>query len=324
MSDRFVFVMGCVVTALAAPIAVNVQAQDWPGKPVRVILNGQSGSPSDITARTLSERWQSIFKQPFVLDSRAGAGGNIGADMVAKSPPDGYTLGVTIDTVFTVNPLIYRKMPFDVWSDIVPISLLGSTSQMLVCNSAVPAKTLRELIALATRQKLSYASGGAGVPGHLAAELLLSMTGMEMTHVPYKGPPAATTDVVGGQVHCGFLATPTVMPHVKAGKLNALAVSTAQRSALAPDVPTAAESGVAGFDAKFYFVLYGPKGTPPNIVAAMGRETNKALAEADVVARLSAVDIVTVGTSADEAAKTLRTIAAKWEPVVKRIGLKVE
>lgn len=318
-----IFVMGWAATvALAAPIAVY--AQDWPAKPVRIIASAPPGSPSDITTRTLSERWQSVFKQPFVVDSRTGAGGNIGADAVAKSPPDGYTFGVAIDTLFTVNPFIYRKMPFDVWSDLVPISLLGSSSQMLVCNPAVPVKTLRELVQLAKREKLSYASGGAGAPGHLAAEMLLATAGMEMSHIPYKGPPQATTDVIGGQVHCGFLATPTVMPHVKTGKLTALAVSTALRSPVAPDVPTAAEAGVSGFDARFYFVLYGPKGVPANIMAAIGRETNKALVDAEVAARLKAVDIVPVGTSSEEAAKTLRTVAAKWEPVVKRIDLKAE
>ena len=202
--------------------------------------------------------------------------------------------------------------------------LLGSFSQMMVCNPSVPVKTLRDLIELAKQSKLAYASGGAGVPGHLASELLLSMTGVSMLHVPYKGPAPATADVMGGQVPCGFLATPTVLPHVKAGKLNALAVSTRARSPLAPDVPTAEEAGVAGFDAPFYLVLFAPKGTPPAIVERMNAEMAKALAEPEVKQRAAALDIVTLGGSPQEARATLEATARKWAPVVKRIGLKLD
>jgi tripartite-type tricarboxylate transporter receptor subunit TctC len=215
-------------------------------------------------------------------------------------------------------------MPFDPWNDLVPVTLLGSFSQMMVCNPSVPAKTLGELLELAKREKLTYASGGPGVPGHLAAELLLSMTGANMVHVPYKGPAQAMNDVVGGQVHCGFLATPTVMPHVNTGKLSGLAVSTVQRSPLAPHIPSVTEAGIAGFDATFYLVQFAPKGTPADIVSAINRETLKALSAADMKERLKAADIVTLGTSPQETVKTLRTIATKWKPVIKRIDLKLE
>jgi tripartite-type tricarboxylate transporter receptor subunit TctC len=204
------------------------------------------------------------------------------------------------------------------------VVLLGSFSQMLVCNPSVPARTLRELIELAKRSKLAYASGGAGVPGHLASELLLSMTGVSMLHVPYKGPAPATTDVVAGQVPCGFLATPTVLPHVKSGKLNALAVSTRARSPIAPEVPTAEEAGVAGFDAPFYLVLFAPKDTPPAILARMNAEVGRALAEPDVRQRVAALDIVTLGGSPQEARATIEATAAKWAPVVRRIGLRLD
>ena len=301
-----------------------VHAQPWPAKPVRTLITFPPGGPSEILTRLVNDRLQTALKQPFVLENRAGAGGNIGADVVAKSGGEGYTFGVTTDTLFTVNPLVYRKMPFDVWSDVVPVTLLGSFSQMMVCNAAVPAKTLPELLQLARKEKLTYASGGPGVPGHLAAELLLSMTGASMLHVPYKGPAAATADVMGGQVHCGFLATPTVLPHVKSGKLTGLAVSTAQRSPLAPDVPAAGEAGAPGFDAPFFLVLFAPKAMPREIISVMNREVGKALALPEVKERAAAIDIVTLGGTPDEATRTLKAAASKWAPVVQRIGLKLD
>jgi tripartite-type tricarboxylate transporter receptor subunit TctC len=298
-------------------------AQDWPAKPVRLVITFPPGGPSEIVSRMVGERLQGIFKQPFVVENRVGASGNIGAEAVA-SAADGYTFGVTTDTLFTVNPHVFRKMPFDPWRDIVPVSLLGSFSQMMVCNPAVPVKTLAELLQLAKREPLTYASGGPGVPGHLAAELLLASAGVSMLHVPYKGPAAATTDVMGGQVHCGFLATPTVLPHVKAGKLRALAVSTQARSPLAPDVPPAAEAGAPGFDAPFYLVLFASARVPPAIVTRMSAETARALEAREVKERAAALDIVTLGGTPQDAAKVLKEGAAKWAPVVQRIGLKLD
>jgi tripartite-type tricarboxylate transporter receptor subunit TctC len=313
--------LSLIPVALAAGAAA---AQDWPAKPVRMVITFPPGGPSEIITRMVNERLQGALKQPFVVENRVGASGNVGADAVAKAAPDGHVFGVTTDTMFTVNPLVFGKMPFDPWSDIVPVTLLGSFSQMMVCHPAVAAKTLGELLQLARRERLTYASGGPGVPGHLAAELLLSTTGVSMLHVPYKGPAAATTDVMGGQVNCGFLATPTVLPHVKAGKLTAFAVSTAKRSPLAPDVPAAAEAGAPGFDAPFYLVLFASARTPGEIVARMNREVVKALDLKDVKDRAAALDIVTVGGSPQEAARVLKDAASKWAPVVQRIGLKLD
>jgi tripartite-type tricarboxylate transporter receptor subunit TctC len=306
----------CAVEAAAA--------HGWPAKPVRMLITFPPGGPSEIVTRLVAERLQAELKQPFVIENRAGAGGNVGAAAVAGAAPDGHNFGITTDTLFTVNPLVYSRMAFDPWGDIVPVTLLGSFSQMMVCHPAVPAKTLAELLQLAKRDKLSYASGGPGVPGHLAAELLFSTTGVSMLHIPYKGPAAATTDVMGGQVNCGFLATPTVLPHVKSGKLNALAVSTAKRSPLAPEVPAAAEAGAPGFDAPFYLVLFAPKGVPVEIVARMNREVVRALELKDIKDRAAALDVVTLGGSPEKALKTLKDAASKWAPVVQRIGLKLD
>ena len=313
-----------VLAAAALCAAQLALAQTWPAKPVRMLITFPPGGPSEIVTRLVSERLQAELKQPFVVENRPGAGGNIGAHAVASAPPDGHLFGITTDTLFTVNPLVYGKMPFDPWSDIVPVTLLGSFSQMMVCNPAVQASTLSELLQLSKRERLTYASGGPGVPGHLAAELLLSTTGTSMLHVPYKGPAAATADVMGGQVNCGFLATPTVLPHVKAGKLRALAVSTAKRSPLAAEVPAAAEAGVPGFDAPFYLVLFAPKATPAPILALMNREVVKALESAPIQERAAALDVVTLGGSPEEATRVLKAAASKWAPVVQRIGLKLD
>jgi tripartite-type tricarboxylate transporter receptor subunit TctC len=312
------------LTAAALCAAPAAQPQDWPSRPVRMLITFPPGGPSEIVTRMVNERLLGVLKQPFVVENRTGASGNVGADAVAKAAPDGHLFGITTDTLFTVNPLVFGSMPFDPWNDLVPVTLLGSFSQMMVCNPSVQAKTLAELLQLARREKLTYASGGPGVPGHLAAELLFSMTSTSMLHVPYKGPAAATTDVVGGQVHCGFLATPTVLPQVKAGKLTALAVSTMKRSPLAPDVPAAAEAGAPGFDAPFYLVLFARKGVPEPILARMNREVVKALESPEVRERAAGLDVVTLGGTPQDAAKVLREAAAKWAPVVRRIGLKLD
>jgi len=312
------------LTAAALWAAPAAQAQDWPSRPVRMLITFPPGGPSEIVTRMVNERLQGALKQPFIVENRTGASGNVGADAVAKAAPDGHLFGITTDTLFTVNPLVFGSMPFDPWKDLVPVTLLGSFSQMMVCNPSVQAKTLAELLQLARREKLTYASGGPGVPGHLAAELLLSMTSTSMLHVPYKGPAAATIDVVGGQVHCGFLATPTVLPQVKAGKLTALAVSTVTRSPLAPDVPAAAEAGAPGFDAPFYLVLFARKGVPEAILARMNREVVKALESPEIRERAAVLDVVTLGGTPQEAAKVLKEAAAKWAPVVQRIGLKLD
>ena len=312
------------LTAAALCLGGAAQPQDWPSKPVRMLITFPPGGPSEIVTRMVNERLQGALKQPFIVENRVGASGNVGADAVAKAPPDGHVFGITTDTLFTVNPLVFGKMPFDPWNDLAPVTLLGSFSQMMVCNPSVQAKSLAELLQLAKRERLTYASGGPGVPGHLAAELLLFTTGVSMLHVPYKGPAAATTDVMGGQVNCGFLATPTVLPHVKAGRLTAFAVSTAKRSPLAPDVPPAAEAGAPGFDAPFYLVLFTSARVPRAIVGRMNVETAKALQAPEVKERAAAMDVVTVGGSPEDARKVLKEAAAKWAPVVQRIGLKLD
>ena len=298
-------------------------AQAWPQRPIRIVIPHPPGGPSDFVVRTVTDKLQAALKQPVVIENQPGAGGNIGAANAARAAPDGYTWLVGTDTVMTVNPHVYKTMPFKP-DDFKPVSVLSSFSQTLVCNPAVGVRTLAELIAKARSTSLSYASGGAGVPGHLSMELLLSMTGMQMVHVPYKGPAPATQDVLANQVPCGLLAGPTVLPHVRAGKLTALAVSGAERSPTLPDVPTMAEAGVKGYEADFSLVLLAPRQTPDDIVNRFRQAVVDALNTADASDKLKATDQVVIGSTPEAAAARLTKDLAKWGAVARKIGLSLD
>jgi len=292
----------------------------WPDKPVRVVLPFPPGGPSDMVMRLAAEKMQAGLKQPIVIENRPGAGGNLGTAEVARAAPDGYTWLLGTDTLVTVNPHVYKQLGFKV-DDLMPVTIGTSFSQTLVCHPAAGVKTVAELTAKAKATKMSYASGGNGVPGHLSMELLQNMAGFEMTHVPYKGPAPATQDVLGGQVPCGLLAGPTVLPHIRAGKLVPLAVSGAVRSPTLPDVPTMAEAGVAGYRADFALAMFAPKGTPEAIVARFRQAFVDALKSPDVTEKLKAGDQVVVGSTPAEAARTLAADSQKWGEVARRIKL---
>jgi tripartite-type tricarboxylate transporter receptor subunit TctC len=304
------------LAAVLAPAA----AQTWPDKPIRVILPFPPGGPSDIVMRLAAEKMQLALKQPIVIENKPGAGGNLGTAEVARAAPDGYTWLWITDTVMTVNPHVYKNLGFKPEA-LMPVTVGTSFNQTLVCNPAVGVKTLAELVAKAKSSKLSYASGGAGVPGHLAMELLQSMAGFDMTHVPYKGPAPAMQDVIGGQVACGFLAGPTVLPQVRAGKLMALAVSGSRRSPALPEVPTVAEAGYPAYLADFTLVMMAPRGTPEPIVARMRQLISDALKAPDVSEKLRAGDQIVVAGTPAEAATMLAADGRKWSEVVRRIQL---
>jgi hypothetical protein len=299
-------------------------AQSWPDRPARIVLTFPPAGVTDIAARLVAERMNITLKQQFIVDPRGGGGGNVGADLVAKARPDGYTFGITTDTLFTINPQIYSKMPFDAAKDLVPVVTLASFAQVLVCHPSVPAKSLQELVALAKQRNLTYATGGVGVPGHLAMELLLFRTGTSMTHVPYRGAVPATTDILAHQVDCGFQPGPTVLQHVNAGKLVALAVSSAKRSPLMPQVPTVSESGLSGFDASFKLILFAPVNTPQPILDALTREAIAAVVSPDVSAKLRSNDLLPIGLGAEATRKLLSEDVQTWTPVVRKIDLKAE
>ncbi|MBT9597469.1 MAG: tripartite tricarboxylate transporter substrate binding protein [Vitreoscilla sp.] len=312
---------GLLAMAIAAATPTLGWSQAaWPDKPVRVIVPLPPGGPSDIVLRTALEKMQPVLKQTLVLDNKPGAAGNLGAAEAARAAPDGTTWLWTTDTLITVNPHVYQRLGFKP-EDLQPVMRAASFSQTLVCHPAVGVKSVAQLVAKAKAAPMSYASGGAGSPGHLATELFSATAGITMTHVPYKGPAPAMQDVIGGTVECGFLAGPTVLPHVRSGRLLALAVSGAQRSALLPEVPTVAESGYPGFDATFSLVLFAPRGTSEPIVNAMHTAMANALRLPDVVEKLRQSDQVVVVASPAQTAARLAEDSKTWGAVARRIGL---
>ena len=309
---------------LATAGASMGQSIGYPNHPVNVIVAFPPGSPNDFIVRLIAESFNETTKQPLIAENRAGAGGNLAAEVVARAPADGYTLLATIDTVVTINPRLYKQLTFKADADLRPVIYLANTAQTLVCNPAVPVKTVAEFVAYAKSHDLSYASGGQGTPGHLSAELFIAQTGVKMTHVPYKGPGPATQDVIGGQVPCGFLATPVVMPHVKSGRLNALGVTSAKRVPIAPEVPTIAESGVAGYEASYGEMLLVPKGTPDVIVKRLNETISRILLQPGVRDRMLASDLEFAPNTPEEAATRLKREAQKWSEVMNRLGLQLD
>ena len=312
-----------VALALAASAGGTAWAQGYPARPVTVI-SAFPPTTLDFLIGLANGPFQAKFKQSLVIENRPGAGGNIAAEAVARSAPDGYTLLVTTDTVVTVNPRLYRKLEFKADADLVPVIYLANTSQTLVCHPSVPARSVPDLVAYAKSHEMTYASGGHGVPGHLAAEMFLAATGARMAHIPYKGPNAAVQDMIGGKVHCGFLSTAVAMPHVKSGKLVGLAVTTPTRSPIAPELPTMGEAGIAGYEATFGDLLLAPRDTPPAVLSALNAAIGAALSQPDARGKLIAAGVEFVANTPEQAAARMRQEADKWAQVVDRLGLRVD
>jgi len=251
-------VLTCVALAAAGPVGLAL-AQGYPGKPIRIVVPFPPGGGTDIVARILTQKLSESFGANFVIDNRAGAGGSIGTEMVAKAPPDGYTLGI-VSGSHAINPSLYSKLPFDAVRDFAPVTMLVSGPGLLVVHPSLPVKTVKELIALAKGKpgQLNYASAGNGTPPHLAGELFKSMAGVDMVHVPYKGNTPAFVDLISGQVSLSFPTIPSALPHVQAGRLRALAVTSRKRSAVMPQLPTIAESGLPGYDTSSWFGMLAP------------------------------------------------------------------
>ena len=312
-----------LVAATALACALGASAQTWPDKPVKFIVPLPPGGPSEIVLRSAMEKMQATLKQPLVLENKPGAAGNLGAAEVARATPDGYTWLFTTDTLFTVNPHVYEKLAFKI-GDLQPVMRASAFSQTLVCNPALGVKTVADLVRRAKEKQVSYASGGAGSPGHLSTEQFKTAAGIQMLHIPYKGPAPAMQDVIGGQVDCGFLAGPTVLPHVRSGKLVALAVSGSRRSSLLPEVPTVTESGYPGFDSTYSLVLFAPRGTPAPVIQTMHAAMSAALKSPDVVEKLRTSDQVVVAESPADTVTRLTQDSNKWGEVARRINLRLE
>lgn len=314
--------LAAAVLALAgAPAA----AQTYPTKPIRVVVPYPPGGSGTIIARLLGQKLTEAWGQQVIVDSRPGASGMIGAEIVAKSPPDGYTLLHGYTSEVAINVSLFRKMAYDPMRDFAPIALTGVVPMILLVHPSVPVKTVKDLIALAQRSpgEMTYASAGPGSPAHLAHELLNRAGKVRMIHVPYKGAAPALIDLLGGHVFTYFSGMPPAMPHVHAGKLRGLAVSTAQRSAAAPDIPAVSET-VPGFDVPTWFSLLAPAGTPREVIARLNEATVRGLNDPAIKPKLAQLGAETSSMNADQTAAFLRAEVEKYAKVVKDSGLKVD
>jgi tripartite-type tricarboxylate transporter receptor subunit TctC len=318
------------VLALCAGLGMSglaqAQASDWPAKPIRWVVPFPPGGAMDAIARILGESAGKTLGQTFVIENKPGAGGNIGADMVAKSPADGYTIMITSIGMATNKPL-YEKLSYDPIKDFAPISLLAVVPNVLVTNSTQPnVKTVADVIAAAKKApgELTYASTGNGTSIHLAGEMFTSLAGVTMMHVPYKGSGPAVSDLLGGQVNYMFDSVTSARNHIQSGKLRPLAVTTAKRSKSLPDVPTMAEAGVKGYDVSPWFAVFAPAGTPAPIIDKLNKVLVDAMKQPEVMARLEAIGAETVGSSPAELGKHLARESAMWAELIDKSKIKLD
>ncbi|WP_137893471.1 tripartite tricarboxylate transporter substrate binding protein [Ramlibacter sp. 2FC] len=318
--------------ALAAGLTLNtaVLAQapaiDWPAKPIRWVVPFPPGGAMDAIARTLGEKAGKTLGQPLVIENKPGAGGNIGAELVAKAPADGYTIMIASIGMATNKPL-YGKLNYDPIKDFAPVSLLAVVPNVLVTNATQPnVKTVADVIDAARKApgKLTYASAGNGTSIHLAGEMFTSLTQTDMLHVPYKGSGPAVADLLGGQVNYMFDSITSARPHLQSGKLRALAVTTAKRSRTLPQVPTLAEAGVAGYDVAPWFAVFSPAGTPKPVIAKLHAALTEAMKQPDVAARFETIGAEPVGSSPDELAAHLTRESARWSKLIAERGIKLD
>ncbi|HWH41018.1 MAG TPA: tripartite tricarboxylate transporter substrate binding protein [Usitatibacter sp.] len=302
------------------------RADDYPSKPIRFVVPYPAGGPLDTVARLLGQKVSESMKQPIIVDNRPGAGGNIGADFVAKAAPDGYTILMGAVATHAINPTLYSHIPYDPMADFMPVTQVASTPNVLVVNPSLPAKNVREFIAYAKANpgKLNFGSGSTGSAGHLAGELFKTMAGVDMTHVPYKGAGPAMQDLVAGQIQLMFDNLASSLGQIRAGKVRALAVTTAKRTSLAPDLPTIAESGLPGFDINTWFGVFVPAKTPQPIVDRLHAEFTRALAMPDVRQKMVDLGAEPVGSTPAEFAALIRSEKDKYARVIKASGAKVD
>ncbi len=298
----------------------------YPVKPIRMVVPFPPGGTTDILARVAGQKITEATGQQVIVDNRPGAGGNIGTEIVARAPADGYTLLTDPGSTLTINPSLFPKLPFDPLKDFAPITIIAAVPNLLVVHPSLPAKTVKELIALAKARpgQLNYASTGAGQSTHLSLELFKLMGGLNITHIPYKGSSPALTDVLAGQVTIMFDNMPSCLPHVKAGKLRALGVSTLQRSPALPALPTIAESGLPGFEVSVWFGVLAPAGTPRDIVSRLNAVVVKALAAPDVRQRLAGQGAEAVGNTPEQFTAQMQRDLVKWAKVVKDANIRID
>jgi tripartite-type tricarboxylate transporter receptor subunit TctC len=315
-----------LLTLAALTLCAAASAQTWPSKPIRIVVPFPAGGGTDIIAREASQRVSSATGWTFVIDNKPGAGGNLGVDAAAKSPADGYTLVLGQTSNLAINPSLYSKMPYDSQKDLVPIVLLANAPLVLVTGASTPYKTLTDLVtaAKAAPGRINFATPGNGTVAHLTGELFQKAAGVKLQHVPYKGASQALTDVVGGNVELYLSSVPSMLGHIKQGKVRALAVSSTKRVDDLPGVPTIQESGFKGFDAVTWFGLLAPAGTPKEAVARVNAEFNKALQQPALRKRLDDEGADVVGGTPEQFAALLKDEIPRWAKVVKESGAKVD
>ncbi len=317
----------CAVIAVSlVVVAPGIHAQTYPNKPIRLVLPYPPGGGSDTIARPLAQRLAAGLGQQVIVDNRGGASGNIGMELAAKSPPDGYTIVMALTAQLAVNPSLFKKLPYDPVKDFAPVTLMASGPYILVVHPSLPVKSVKEFVALARKRpgQIAYASSGNGSGGHLAAALLGSMTGTKMLHVPYKGGGPALVDLLAGNVQMLFSTYAAGKGHIQSGRIRALAVSTAKRPSIIPDLPTVAEAGVPGYDSGVWYAMLAPAGTPQDIVAKLNREILRVLHTPEYTKLLVNGAIDPVGSTPEELARHMNAEIAKYAKVIKEAGVHVD
>ncbi|PWS36347.1 LacI family transcriptional regulator [Falsiroseomonas bella] len=314
-----------LAASAALPIARGAAAQSYPDRALRVVVPFGPGGGTDNLMRVIEAPTRAAFGQPLVIENRAGAGGTIGTDLVARAPADGYTV-LAVDSSYAINPALFPSLPYDPAKDLVPVSLLASGPVILLAHPSLPVNTVQELVAMAKAQPgaLNYASGGNGASTHLAGELLKMVAGIDLVHVPYRGTGPATTDVVAGHVKLMFNGISAARPHVDAGRLKPLAVTGAQRAAALPNVPTFAESGLAAVEASTFWGVLAPAGTPQAAIAKLSSSFRSGVTDPAVQERLRSLGFEPIGGDAAAYAENLRSETTKWAEVVRRANVKLD
>jgi tripartite-type tricarboxylate transporter receptor subunit TctC len=315
-------IVGCAAVALFH--GADARA-DYPDKPIRLIVPFAAGGPSDVLARAIAQKLNAQFNQPVIADNKPGAGTNLAAEFVAKAPPDGYTLLLMMVGTQAINEAMYPKLGYNTVRDFAPVTLVAASSLTLVAHPSVQAKNFKELVALAkaSPDKFNFGSSGSGTPLHLGGELLNNRAGIKLVHVPYKGAAPALNDVLGGQIELAMVGTPSALPYIKSGKLTAIGVTSLQRSANAPEVPTLAES-LPGYEVELVYSIVAPAGTPRDVVAKLNAEIIKVLAAPDTRERLAGQGFEVRTSTPEQLGVYVRSEIAKWAPIVKESGAKPE
>lgn len=313
-----------IAAALAAAGASAASAQTYPTKPVRLVVGFAPGGSTDVTARIVAQKLSEAWKQQVIVDNRSGAGGNIGAEAVAKAPPDGYTLLIATTGVMAINHRLYRNLPFDAVRDFAPVTQIGALPLILIVHPSLPARSVKELIAIAKARpgQLSYASSGVGSATHMTTELFRMMAGVDIVHIPYKGSGQAMADLIGGQVGLAFDQITSSLPQVESGKLRALAVTSAKRFPSVPKLPSVAEAGIPGYESVSWNGISAPAGTPREIIGRIQSEVARTVQLPDIKERFFKDGIEPVASTPEQFAAHIRSERTKWEKVVDAAGIK--